>query len=127
IAGWGFVKVAGLGATGLVWANCINMALRILWSASFMASYFSKNNKGDNGKEAVKFNLGGALPSLTFVGVSVAVGAVARATVADGVDAGLKDFIKGAGLAGVSLMVGLYTERRFLVQSYQLFSRKHTT
>lgn len=38
-----FLGVRGMGAQGVVWANAINMALRIIWSTSFIRSYFKRN------------------------------------------------------------------------------------
>ncbi|KAK2040703.1 Rft-1-domain-containing protein [Colletotrichum somersetense] len=35
-----FMRVMGLGASGLVLANCINMLCRIVWSLAFVKSYF---------------------------------------------------------------------------------------
>lgn len=40
-AGYVFLKVFELGAQGLVWANVINMVLRIVWSAHFIQNYLS--------------------------------------------------------------------------------------
>lgn len=40
-AGYLFLDVLGLGAEGLVWANVINMAFRILWSFNFINKYLS--------------------------------------------------------------------------------------
>jgi oligosaccharide translocation protein RFT1 len=38
-----FLRVLELGAQGLVYANCVNMALRIIWNMSFIRSYFRQN------------------------------------------------------------------------------------
>lgn len=35
-----FLRVLGFGAKGLVWANCVNMALRIVFNLWFVKSYF---------------------------------------------------------------------------------------
>lgn len=37
-----FLKLGGLGAHGLVWANIVNMASRTLWSYLFTRSYFRR-------------------------------------------------------------------------------------
>jgi oligosaccharide translocation protein RFT1 len=42
-AGWFFLGVLQLGPEGLVWANVINMALRILWSTNFIRRYLKRN------------------------------------------------------------------------------------
>lgn len=93
-ASWGFVKYLGLGADGLVWANCVNMGMRILWSVGFIRRYFERVGDGKRGVEVGRIVPGGLL-----VTVAVGVGAVARRVVGEkGV---LMDYAKGAGLAGV--------------------------
>jgi oligosaccharide translocation protein RFT1 len=39
-AGYLFLQVLGLGAEGLVWANVVNLAMRITWSLSYINNYF---------------------------------------------------------------------------------------
>ncbi|KAK6528116.1 Oligosaccharide translocation protein rft1 [Arthrobotrys megalospora] len=115
-ASWGFVKYLGLGADGLVWANCVNMGMRILWSASFIRGYFGKVGDGKRGVE-----VGRIIPGRLLVTVAVGVGAVARRVVSEkGV---LGDYVKGAGLAGVVGVVCLYSERHFFMECYRLFRR----
>lgn len=38
-----FLRVLGLGAQGLVYANCVNMLLRILFNTKFIRTYFGRN------------------------------------------------------------------------------------
>jgi len=38
-----FLAIKDLGAQGLVWANCINMSARIIWSFGFIKRYFRRN------------------------------------------------------------------------------------
>lgn len=40
-----FLRVLGMGARGLVWANCVNMGLRIAWAAEFIGSWFGKEGE----------------------------------------------------------------------------------
>lgn len=42
-AGYLFLRVLGWGAVGLVWANVMNMLLRIIWSWSFIKHYLRRN------------------------------------------------------------------------------------
>lgn len=42
-AGYVFLRVLEMGAEGLVWANVINMAFRIIWSWIFIRNYLSRN------------------------------------------------------------------------------------
>lgn len=39
-----FLSVLQLGAKGLVWANCVNMASRIVFNLSFVQTYFAQRN-----------------------------------------------------------------------------------
>ncbi|RYP02573.1 hypothetical protein DL764_005747 [Monosporascus ibericus] len=41
VAGFAALRVLGLGAAGLVYANAVNMACRIAWSAGFISRYFA--------------------------------------------------------------------------------------
>lgn len=43
LAAYIFLKLGGLGAQGLVLANIVNMAVRILWSYFFIKSYFGRH------------------------------------------------------------------------------------
>jgi oligosaccharide translocation protein RFT1 len=40
-----FLRVLELGAKGLVWANCVNMACRIVFNLSFVKSFFAKREQ----------------------------------------------------------------------------------
>lgn len=42
-AAYFFLRVWKLGAQGLVYANCVNMLLRIIWGLNFVRSYFNSN------------------------------------------------------------------------------------
>ncbi|KAI9740944.1 MAG: Oligosaccharide translocation protein rft1 [Claussenomyces sp. TS43310] len=42
-AGYIFLRTFELGAQGLVWANVINMAFRIIWSGDFIRKYLARN------------------------------------------------------------------------------------
>lgn len=41
---WMFLRVLELGAKGLVWANCVNMGLRIGFNAWFVRGWFAKRD-----------------------------------------------------------------------------------
>ncbi|KAF3160695.1 Oligosaccharide translocation protein rft1 [Orbilia oligospora] len=113
---WGFVKFLGLGADGLVWANCVNMGMRILWSVSFIRKYFTRVGDGKRGPEVESI-----MPGRLLVTIAVGVGAIARRVVGErGV---LADYVKGSGLAGVVGVVCLYSERQFFMECYRLFKR----
>lgn len=72
-AGYIFLVVFDLGATGLVYANCINMLCRITWSLDFVKTYF--NNL------SVPQNLSGLLPkALTALVVAATPRLIRRLT-----------------------------------------------
>lgn len=39
-----FLRVLNLGAKGLVWANCVNMGLRIVFNLTFVKGFFGRNS-----------------------------------------------------------------------------------
>ncbi|RYO92979.1 hypothetical protein DL762_001341 [Monosporascus cannonballus] len=54
VAGFAALRVLGLGAAGLVYANAVNMLCRIGWSAGFVSRYFAGRG--------VEFAWGGVVP-----------------------------------------------------------------
>lgn len=114
-AGYGFVAAAGLGAQGLVWANVVNMVLRIVWSSVFVGRYFAERG--------VVVGWGETRPEAGLVGVAAVVGAVVRGK------AGVRlveelGLVRQLGLgvaAGVVLAAGCGVfERRFLRQCWRM-------
>jgi len=98
-AAFTFVKALDRGADGLVWANCVNMALRILWSTQFMARYFKTMGGGGAG-----FVWRDMLPSTLLISTAVGAGGIARSVI--GNEKTLEDYVKAAGIAGAVLAVG---------------------
>ena len=60
-----FLRVLEMGAQGLVLANCVNMALRIVFNLSFAVQFF--------GQEGVDFKLMDILPNMYAVGGTAVV------------------------------------------------------
>ncbi|CRK48107.1 hypothetical protein BN1723_001364 [Verticillium longisporum] len=119
-AGFVFLRVLGLGARGLVFANCINMACRIVWSLAFVRGYFR-----DAG---VPFSLARLGPAnLTAVVVFVAPRLVEMLTGVTAQSAGgIRDVIK-VGVAAVPfVLLVLFAERDFLLQCYQAARKRKT-
>lgn len=58
-AGFIFLRILDWGAQGLVWANVINMAVRVIWSASFISRYLSKNGNA--------LDVGAVMPHLATI------------------------------------------------------------
>jgi oligosaccharide translocation protein RFT1 len=40
---YGLLKVLGMGGEGLVWANCINLGVRIIWSCTFIGKWYERS------------------------------------------------------------------------------------
>ncbi|EWC46488.1 hypothetical protein DRE_04211 [Drechslerella stenobrocha 248] len=117
-ASWVFVRRLEMGADGLVWANCVNMGMRIVWSVGFINAYFA-GVEGSKASARVRVDWAKTMPGWLLVAVGVGAGAVARAVVSErGV---FMDYVKGAGLAGVVGVVSLYSERHFFMECYRLF------
>jgi oligosaccharide translocation protein RFT1 len=72
-AGFVFMQVLDLGAIGLVWANGINMACRIVWCGIFISQYF--DNLG------TRFEIMGVLPGPWGVLASVVASQAIRIVV----------------------------------------------
>jgi len=70
VAGYAFVRSLAMGAQGLVWANVVNMALRIAWSSVFIRRYFKGYGVIPGWVEVA--------PSSMLVAVAVAVAAAVR-------------------------------------------------
>jgi oligosaccharide translocation protein RFT1 len=95
-AGFVFLRVLGLGAAGLVYANAINMLCRIAWSGHFISAWF--------GGKGVAFSWGEIVP--TGLGVYVvATGVLWQALVMGGVSLGavsrhiFRDLVTVCGMA----------------------------
>lgn len=72
-AGFVFLRALNWGARGLVVANSINMACRIVWCAGFISRYFAR--------AGVKFDLAEVRPSALTIGAAAVANQVARAVV----------------------------------------------
>ncbi|KAI9794153.1 MAG: Oligosaccharide translocation protein rft1 [Candelina submexicana] len=90
-AGFVFLRVLGWGAQGLVWANVVNMLLRIIWSLGFIRQFWKVNGGSLKTREV--------LPTAG----SIASGAGAAAVLIAfkrSFQGGFGDYIKCAAVAG---------------------------
>lgn len=95
MAGYVFLRVFELGAEGLVWANVINMAVRILWSTNFINNYLKRRGS--------KLMISKMLPQSTSIALSVCTAAM-MSQIKASFAGGLGDLVK-SGLMGVSFVV----------------------
>jgi oligosaccharide translocation protein RFT1 len=87
-----FLKVLEMGAKGLVLANCVNMALRIVFNLSFAAKFFERYG--------VEFKMVDMLPNVLAVGGAAVVPSLLGQTQGLGV-------LQRYGLMGELLRVGV--------------------
>ena len=91
-----FLRTLDMGAEGLVWANSINMAFRIIWSYVFITSYMRRNG--------AQLGFGGLLPRATTMTAGVATFAI-LSQLEKYFTGGIADFIKSGGIAGIFVIV----------------------
>ncbi|RMJ08286.1 hypothetical protein CDV36_012102 [Fusarium kuroshium] len=104
-----FMRVFPLGAIGLVLANIINMACRIIWSGAFIKRYFKKHG--------VDFEIKTLLPegSVTF-SLATAILLKQLKVLDSAEDQPIKSLIKVAASAVPLLLLILFFERRFILE-----------
>lgn len=68
-AAWSMLKIFDMGAVGLVAANMLNMALRIVWSAVFIRAWVTENEK-DGGQALGQQTVADSLPSIASIAVA---------------------------------------------------------
>ncbi|KAF2755801.1 Rft-1-domain-containing protein [Pseudovirgaria hyperparasitica] len=109
-----FVVTFAYGAKGLVYANCVNMALRIVFNISFVRAYFSGRN--------IAFTITSTLPSATSITSTIAVTAILMAPSVDVSTKGLLGTLVRVGvMAVVHLAAIAMGERAYLMRCYRMF------
>lgn len=112
---WFFLGQLQLGGSGVVLANTVNMALRIVWNTWFIDRFF--------GKSKTSFRLLEALPSITSLAPAVVVPTLMQ------LRPGLKylarfgvlgELVSMGAVAGLYVGHVLFFERQFLVECYQM-------
>ncbi|KAK4120141.1 Rft-1-domain-containing protein [Parathielavia appendiculata] len=116
-AGTGFtlLRVLDWGAVGLVVANGVNMACRIVWCAVFIRRYFAAKGVG--------FDLTEVLPSPGCVLAGALVSQVVKRAVASveapiGAPKAVEELVKLAAVALPFVLVVAASERRFLYSAF---------
>jgi oligosaccharide translocation protein RFT1 len=95
-AAYFFLGILDLGAEGLVWANTLNMATRIVWSTLFISSYMKRHN--------TRLEFGDILPRPMSIAAGVGASAVLT-RVESTFTGGILDIVKGAAVAGVLVII----------------------
>ena len=90
LSAYGFLRVLELGARGLVLANCVNMALRIVFNLHFATKYFERYG--------VELKLAGLIPNLYVAGVGITLPSVLARS---------QGVLRQYGLFGELLRVGM--------------------
>ncbi|KAL2887947.1 Oligosaccharide translocation protein RFT1 [Ceratocystis lukuohia] len=101
-AGYFFLEVADMQASGLVFANIVNMACRIVWSCAFISRYFLK--------EGVRFDLlalrPGIVASVACVGAPHVIRITAQMLLGNGVTNPLMR-LAAMGVAAVPVVLAM--------------------
>ncbi|KAI0388655.1 Rft-1-domain-containing protein [Xylariaceae sp. FL0594] len=116
VAGFVSLRVLGLGAAGLVYANAINMLCRIVWSGSFISAYFRRNG--------VAFGWGELVPkgsALLVLGAAMFWGTLFRAGISVGEVSShvFRDLVTVGVVAVPYVVLIAYTERHYLMKGYR--------
>ncbi|KOS19902.1 Oligosaccharide translocation protein RFT1 [Escovopsis weberi] len=106
-----FMRVLGLGAHGLVYANSINMLCRIVWSAAFIARFFKRHGES--------FSVVSAIP-VSVITASLSTIALLRAFLVDEHTQShpFTTLARIAGCAIAYLLVVAFLEYKFLRESF---------
>jgi hypothetical protein len=112
---WFFLGQLQLGGSGVVLANTVNMALRIIWNTWFINRFFGQTN--------TSFRLLDALPSITSLAPAAVVPALMQ------LKPGYKYFtrlgvlgelVSMGAIAGLYAVHVLFFERQFLIECYRM-------
>jgi len=104
--------VRGMGAEGLVWANCVNMGCRVAYNVSFIRAFFAT--------WGAKWELARALPQIGSMTVAMAVGAMLRSRMAVQMDGegDLGQLAKAGGVVVAFVAILGVSERRFVLHCW---------
>ncbi|KAF2083421.1 oligosaccharide translocation protein RFT1 [Saccharata proteae CBS 121410] len=108
-----FLKVLELGAQGLVYANCVNMLLRIVFNIVFIKGFFGRNDES--------FDYLVTMPTGLSVAAAVSTPALLKVTAGRLASYGLiSELVRVGGIAAMFAVSMLLFERAYLVQCYQM-------
>lgn len=112
---WFFIGRLDLGGSGVVLANAVNMALRIVWNIWFIRRFFQRRS--------TTFKLSNTLPTITSLAPAVIVPTLMqmrlgfRYLARFGV---LGELVSMGAVAGLYVLHVLFFERQFLIECYRM-------
>jgi hypothetical protein len=118
---WFFIGQLGWGGSGVVAANTVNMALRIVWNTWFIKRFFK--NRG------LDFSLWDVMPSMTSTAAAVLMPSLMKLRPAGqylsrfGV---FGELVSVGAVAGAYLIHVLVFERKFLLECYRMLRPSRT-
>ncbi|KAL5115424.1 Oligosaccharide translocation protein rft1 [Pleosporales sp. CAS-2024a] len=112
---WFFIGQMGLGGSGVVLANTVNMGLRIVWNTWFIGDFFARRE--------LSFKLSETLPSVTSLAPAVIVPVLMQ--MRPGInDLGrfgvLGELVSMGAVGGFYVLHVLFFERQFLLDGYRM-------
>jgi oligosaccharide translocation protein RFT1 len=119
------LSVFHYGTVSLVAANCLNMALRILYSTRFIESYFTQHNRKEPGKKIDLWK--NSIPSWSVCLVFISTFIITNITgvwFGDSVVHRIIHITIGATCLGVLVISLRVTEKNFLTNIWRLFRGK---
>jgi len=112
---WFFIGQLEMGGNGVVFANTVNMGLRIVWNTWFVKSFFARNGSG--------FSVLATVPSLTAIAPAVVIPTLMRARPGMSFLARfgvLGELVSMGAVGGLYALHVLFFERQFLVDCYRM-------
>ncbi|KAF7197373.1 Oligosaccharide translocation protein RFT1 [Pseudocercospora fuligena] len=107
-----FLRVLEMGAKGLVWANCVNMALRIVFNLYFVKSFFQRHD--------LQYSIGDITPSMYATAGAVVVPGLLKQTAGILSRYGIIGELVRVGAIGTGLVLFIaVTERQFLLDCWR--------
>ncbi|KAE9975477.1 Chitobiosyldiphosphodolichol beta-mannosyltransferase [Venturia inaequalis] len=107
-----FLHVWQMGALGLVYANCVNMLLRIIFNLNFIKSFFKRNEDS--------FGFSSTLPSGPSIAAGVAVASILRSPMQLwDTNSFLVNLVCTGVISGILGVLLLYFERDYIIYCYR--------
>ncbi|KAF2032094.1 oligosaccharide translocation protein RFT1 [Setomelanomma holmii] len=119
---WFFIGQLELGGSGVVLANTVNMALRIVWNTWFIKNFFNRHNS--------KFRLAETLPSITTLAPAVVIPTLMQMRPGIGILGRfgiMGEFASMGAVGGMYVLHVLYFERQFLKECYRMLRPSRPT